>query len=72
MTKPLNNTFNQISDNNKSVDQTIESLVNNACNQEDKDPNRGDRKELEKTTSLMFISSLILGERDDLEIEPLD
>ncbi|MDB4466767.1 hypothetical protein N9066_01005 [bacterium] len=50
----------------------IESLVNNACNQEDKDPNRGDRKELEKTTSLMFISSLILGERDDLEIEPLD
>ncbi|MCP4950308.1 MAG: hypothetical protein GY922_00450, partial [Proteobacteria bacterium] len=54
------------------VDQTIESLVNNACIQEDKDPDRGDRKELEKTTSLMFISSLILGERDDLEIEPLD
>ncbi|MGB1930480.1 MAG: hypothetical protein ACPIA2_12060 [Mariniblastus sp.] len=72
MTNPLNNTFNQISDNNKSVDQTIESIVNNACIQEDKDPDRGDRKELEKTTSLMFISSLILGERDDLEIEPLD
>jgi len=72
MTNPLHNTFNQISDNNKSVDQTIESLVNNACNQEDEDNDRGDRIELEKTTSLMFISSLILGERDDLEIEPLD
>ncbi|MGY8750095.1 MAG: hypothetical protein ACKVHR_18805 [Pirellulales bacterium] len=72
MTHPLHKTFNQISDNNKSVDQTIESLVNNACNQEDEDNDRGDRIELEKTTSLMFISSLILGERDDLEIEPLD
>ena len=72
MTNPLHNTFNQISDNNKSVDQTIESLVNNACNQEYEDNDRGDRIELEKTTSLMFISSLILGERDDLEIEPLD
>jgi hypothetical protein len=72
MTNPLHNTFNQISDNNKSVDQTIESLVNNACNQEDEDNDRGDRIELEKTTSLMFISSLILGERDDLDIEPLD
>ena len=72
MTHPLHKTFKQISDNNKSVDQTIESLVNNACNQEDEDNDRGDRIELEKTTSLMFISSLILGERDDLEIEPLD
>ncbi|MDE0937169.1 MAG: hypothetical protein OSA89_14715 [Mariniblastus sp.] len=72
MTNPLHNTFNQISDNNKSVDQTIESLVNNACNQENEDNDRGDRIELEKTTSLMFISSLILGERDDLDIEPLD
>jgi hypothetical protein len=72
MTNPLHNTFNQISDNNKSVDQTIESLVNNAYNQENEDNDRGDRIELEKTTSLMFISSLILGERDDLDIEPLD
>tara|TARA_B110000495_G_scaffold198408_1_gene210185 strand:- start:573 stop:791 length:219 start_codon:yes stop_codon:yes gene_type:complete len=72
MTNPLHNTFNQISDNNKSVDQTIESLVNNACNQENEDNDRGDRIELEKTTSLMFISSLILGERDDPDIEPLD
>lgn len=72
MANPLNNTFNQIFDNNRSVDQTIDSLVTNGCNQEEKNPNRGDRKELGKTTRLMFISSLILGERDDLEIEPLD
>jgi hypothetical protein len=72
MTNPLNNTFNQISNNNRSVDQTIESLVTNGCNQEEKNPNRGERKELAKTTRLKFISSLILGERDDLEIEPLD
>lgn len=72
MTKPSKTSFNQISDNNKSVDHTIESLVNNACYQEDEDPDRGDRRELQKTTSLMFISTLILGERDDFEFEPLD
>ena len=71
MTNHLNNTFNQIFDNNRSVDQTIDSLVTSGCNQVKK-PNRSAPKELGKTKRLMFISSLILGERDDLEIEPLD
>ena len=64
MTKPQINSFAQITENNRSVDQTIENFVHVACEFADA-PSRLDRVELEKTTRLLFLSSLILGENGD-------
>jgi hypothetical protein len=63
MTTSSDQTFTQISANNSSVDETIESLVNLACARDEVE-HRSDRKQLERTTRLLFLSSLILGERN--------
>jgi hypothetical protein len=68
MTIPTSASFAKITLNNQSVDQSIEKLVNNACSIDEKTP-RPDRLELEKTTRLLFLSSLIMGEQDKDESE---
>lgn len=72
MTISTNASFAQITVNNTSVDQTIEKLVDYATTIDEKTP-RPDRLELEKTTKLMFLSSLITGDRgEDGSIEAND
>ena len=66
MTNSTNFTFDQISENNQVVDASIENLVKLACATDEQSP-RADRRELEKTTTLLVTSSLILGERDEDE-----
>ena len=66
MTTSSERAFSQISKNNSSVDETIENLVNLAC-ERDEVEHRADRKQLERTTRLLFLSSLILGEKDQEE-----
>jgi hypothetical protein len=68
MTFSANASFAKIIENNQTVDQSIENLVNTACALDEKLP-RPDRLELEKTMQLMFFSSLVFGERDDSETD---
>ena len=65
MTSPTSASFAQIAENNEAVEQTIENLVNSACSL-DEQVQRPDRRELEKTTRLLFLSSLIMGGREDV------
>ena len=71
MTLPSSASFAQITLNNQSVDLSIENLVNNACAVDENLPRR-DRTELEKTTHLLLLSSLIMGDRDEDELEGND
>ncbi len=59
-----NTSFTQLNANNQIVDETIEGIVNIANSLDEHQP-RPDKLELEKTTRLLFLSSLIMGERDD-------
>lgn len=49
--------------NNQAVDETIENFVKNACTLDQRAP-RTDKLELDKTTRLLFLSTLIMGERE--------
>jgi hypothetical protein len=55
--------FKRITDNNLSIDLTIENIVNAACIK-DETHHRPDREQIEKTSRLLFLSGLILGEQD--------
>ena len=68
MTISTSDPFTKIMLQNQSVDWSIEKLVNQACALDEKTP-RPDRMELEKTTRLLFVSSLIMGERSEDESE---
>lgn len=68
MTNSISTSFAQITENNHAVDQMIELLVHEACTRDEVAP-RTDRKELAKTTHLLFLSSLVLGERNDTEFD---
>ena len=63
MTISTSVSFAQITRNNQAVDQTIENLVNIACTKDEEAP-RPDRLELEKTTHLLFLFSLSMGDRE--------
>ena len=51
--------FDDVSKNNELVDQSIDRLVQSACIKADKDEFGFRQDELEKTTRLLFFSSLI-------------
>ncbi|MFT5301476.1 MAG: hypothetical protein ACI87E_003689 [Mariniblastus sp.] len=63
MPTSINTSFDQIRRNNSTVDLALEAFVNTAIERNDSSP-EPDRMQLEKTTRLAFLSSLLMGERD--------
>lgn len=63
MTIPADSSFGRITDNNLSIELFLEDLVNAACIS-DEARERPDRDQILKTSNLLFLSSLILGEND--------
>lgn len=66
MIRRKSSTFDQIKENNLMIDESIETMVETACIR-DTVERRSDREQLEKTSRLLFLSSLVLSENDSSE-----
>ena len=64
MTHPVNPLFAKISRNNLIIDKFVDDLVETACDRNSQNP-KLDKQELEKTSTLVFLASLIQGEKED-------
>jgi len=58
--------FDQIKENNLLIDESIETMVEVACIRDNVEC-RSDREQLEKTSRLLFLSSLVLSENEPPE-----
>jgi hypothetical protein len=60
---PVYTLFQKISRNNLIVDQVVDSLVATACKRF-RESTTKDKQELEKTSKLLFWSSLLQGDKE--------